>query len=163
MSTKNHQEIQNNAAEMERQLQFLCDSLGFNFPDIRRELKHKWLLEDAADAQAKATAAECRAPEIQCLERALACQRANDAAGARQAGLDWLKTKHGAEVGDTLTLWGWKKPRVVELQDIEVLIEKGDIGECYIAFIGPCISQRINTSSPNRHLQPHYVQVTKKL
>lgn len=162
MSTNSHQELQKNAAEMERQLQFLCDSLGFKFADIRRELKLKWQREDSAAAQAAAAAAERQSPERQCLERALACQRANDAVGARQAGLDWLKIKHGATLGDTLTLWGWKKPRVVELQDLEVLIENGDIGECYIAFIGPCISQRINTSSPDRHLQPHYINVTKK-
>lgn len=162
MSTKNHQEIQKNAAEMERQLQFLCDSLGFSFTEIRQELKAKWMLEDMSVAQAAADAAQLQSPERLCLERALACMRANDAAGARQAGLDWLKTKHGAQLGDTITLWGWKKPRVVELRDIEVVIENDDVDECYIEFIGPCISQRINTSSPERHLQPHYVKVSKK-
>jgi hypothetical protein len=154
-------QLRADAATMETQLRFLCDSLSFNFDEIRRELKQKWTLEDAEAAQLAAAAEDAVSPERICLKRALACQRANDAAGGRQAALDWLKLKHGVQIGDTVELSGFKRPRTVVLRDFELVLERGDIDECYADFIGTCISQIIKGSAPESHMQPIYRAVKK--
>jgi hypothetical protein len=140
------------AVEMENLLQRRCAERGFEFEQVRHELKFKWYLEEAT-LRAEQTRAK-NAPLEAILARALAFRKQGDQAGYHAACQDWLLAKHGVKIGDTVRLGGYMKERTILIEDFEINLkeENQSVGGS-AHFTGPCLSHKIRNTVPNSHIQ----------
>lgn len=134
--------LTNFALEMEALLQRQCESHGVQFHLLKAELFAKWISDkEPAD------------PAADILTRARDCLTRRDQSGYQSACLAWLQTKHGAQLGDTVRLGGWDRPRDVVIEDFLIEFEGDDLTRCSALFIGPCVSHKVKGTFPFDHLQ----------
>lgn len=143
-------------ARLEAAITREAQALGLSPAGAMQDLQLLWLRDAAQSRHDAAQAIE--APYQVHLAKALVCHAEHDAAGVRQAGLDWLQARHQVTIGDTVFMGGWAKPRTVKVEDFALHISgaagTADISDINIVVIGPCLSHPVKqVFSPPHHLQ----------
>lgn len=116
------------AKDVENFMRNEASKRGLSYISLRAQLFGKWLVTTAFEDN-----------EIESLNRALHCKQAQDDAGYRTACLDFLKLRHGAELGDQVNLHGFPMARDVTLEDYYIEFDEADmLGKSVACFIGPC-------------------------
>jgi hypothetical protein len=145
--------LDKHTTELEDLLRRECVERGLDFASIQGNLQFRWMRAALAERIAEQTAAD--APFKTVLERALRCQQTNDKTGYRQACLEWLKLRHDVQLGDTVVLGGWARPREVRIEDFHISLEEDDLTQkSFVWFVGPCLSHTIRSVNPLSHGQP---------
>lgn len=123
------------AAEIELLLN-RCAAQGFDYDKTFSELN--WQTSMRGWRQAEEAQRIEEAPHNAHLQRAYDAQLAGDKATHKLACLDWLESKHGVHLGDTVLVYGWVEPREILLDDFIInWSDDRNLDEGFMWLTGP--------------------------